>query len=173
MEQQKPKTGQFALRFGLLMGALGITFSLMLHFMDLQYTQSAANSVVGIAIILGILITAIYQYKKANGGYLSLTDALKVGIGAALVGGIISALYTMLYANVIEPDFLERSGEMMRSTLRNDNPDLTTEQIENAVQSQRDFFWVTYPILIIFNLFVGFIVSLVIGLIMRKEQSDY
>ncbi|THD67451.1 DUF4199 domain-containing protein [Robertkochia marina] len=173
MEQQKPKTGKIALNFGIILGAIGIVFALMLHFMDLQYQQSMMTTIVGITVLLGVIVAAIYQYKKANGSYLTLSEALKVGIGTALVGGIISVLFNAVYINLIEPDFIQKSGEFMAENLRTSNPNLTEEQIENAVSNQAKFFWISYPIIIIFNLFVGFIISLIAGLAMKKEENDF
>ncbi|TRZ43681.1 DUF4199 domain-containing protein [Robertkochia solimangrovi] len=172
MENLQPSTGKYALKFGIILAVAGIAFSLLLHFNDLQYSQSWANSLVSTLMLIIILVLAIYQFKKDNGGYLSLSQALKVGIGAAMIAGIISVIYLMLYVNVIEPEFMDRTAEITKSTLQQ-NPDLTPEQIETALKNQKEYFWITYPIVLIFNLFLGFVFSLITGLIMKKEKSDY
>ncbi len=173
MESQPPKTAKYALNYGLILGGLGIVFSLMLYFMDMHYQQGWANTVVAIAIMIFVLILAIIQFKKANGGFLSLAQALKVGIGAALVGGIISVLYTLIFTNVIEPDFWDKSLEMSKPIMAERNPKLTPEQIDNALETQRKFMWVTYPFILIFNLFIGFVISLISGLALKKAESEY
>jgi len=173
MEDQSPKTGKFALNYGILLGAINVVFSLMLHFMDMQYDQGQAKNIISIFVLLAILVIAIYQFKKTNNGFLKLSEALKVGMGAALIAGIIVVLYLLIYFNFIDPGFVDKFSEISRAAMMENNPEMTTEQIENAITMQKDFFWITYPTILIFNLFVGFIVSLITGLAMKKSESEY
>ena len=43
-------------------------------------------------------------------GLLSVRQAIKIGTATALVSGILTVVYLILYANVIEPDFVEKLG---------------------------------------------------------------
>ena len=173
MENQQPKTGKFALNYGLLLGAIGIVYSLMKYFMDLQYQQTAADWIISILLILGILTLSIYQYKKTNHGFLKLSQAIKLGLGVALVGALVSIVYLIIYFNVIDPNFMENSEGVARASIVENNPDFTNEQINNALEMREKFFWIVYPYVIIFNLLVGLVVSLIAGLIMKKSPSDY
>lgn len=172
MKNSQPKTGQFALIYGLILGAIGIAFSLMLYFMDLTYQQSWANSVVGIAILIAVVVIGIFQFKKANGGFLTLAQALKVGMGIALIGAVLSVLYTILFTSVIEPEFWQKNAEVAKAAMV-EGGKMTPEQIDVAVKQQLDFYWVAYPIILIFNIFFGFVVALIAGLVMKKAPSEY
>ena len=57
----------------------------MLYFLDMHYQQSQEAGIVGIIIMIAILIYAFIQFKKINEGYLSLSEALKIGLGISLV----------------------------------------------------------------------------------------
>lgn len=173
MENTQPKTGKFALNYGIILGAINVVFSLMLYSMDLEYDQGIAKTIVSILILLGVIILAIVQFKKANNGTLILSQALKVGIGTALVGAIISIIYLLIYFNFIDPQFMEKSAEITKATMMEKNPELSQEQIDNMLAMQKKFFWLTYPTIIVFNLFVGFIVSLITGLAIKKSPSEY
>lgn len=173
MEQQPPKTGKFALRYGLILAGIGIAFSLMMHFMEMQYQQGMASNLISIVIMIVILCIAIAQFKKENAGMLTLSQALKVGVGAALVSGIITVIYMLIYFNFIETDFLANSAEITKAAMLERNPEMTQEQVDMALEMQQKFFWVTYPTILIFNLFIGFIISLIGGLIMKKTPSEY
>lgn len=172
MENSQPKTGQFALIYGLILGTVGIAFSLMLYFMDLTYQQSWANSVVGIAILVAVVVIGVFQYKKANGGFLTLAQALKVGMGVALVGALISVVYTMIFTSVIEPEFWDKTFEASKAAML-ENSKLTPEQVDATIAQQRQFYWMTYPFILITNIFLGFITALIAGLIMKKAPSEY
>ena len=173
MENQQIKTGSFALKYGALLGGIGITFGIMLVVMELHYEQSWAVTAVNIAIMIAAIIIGIYQFKKANGDYLSLSQALKVGIGVALVAAILNIIYMLILTNVIEPDFWDKSLEIGKSVMLEKNPNMTMEQANNAIEMQKKFMWITYPMILIFNIFVGFVISLIAGLAMKKEKSEF
>lgn len=173
MENTTPTTGQFALRYGLLLGAISIVFSLMLHFMDMQYDQSMSKNIVSIIMLFGIIILAIIQFKRTNGSYISISEALKIGVGTALIGAIITILYLVLYVNVIDPDFHEQIAQLSRAGMKEQNPEMTTEQMDTAIEMQQKFFWVTYPFILIFNIFVGFVISFITGLIVKKAKNEF
>lgn len=173
MDKTLPTTGQFALRYGLLLGAVTIVFSLMLHFMDMQYDQGMAKNIVSMVMLFGIILLAIIQFKKVNQGYISVSEALKIGVGTALIGGIISVLYIMVYVNFIDTNFHEQIAELSRAGMLEQNPEMTQEQMDTAIEMQQKFFWVTYPFILIFNIFVGFVISLITGLIVKKAKNEF
>ncbi|WP_335964492.1 DUF4199 domain-containing protein [Galbibacter sp. PAP.153] len=172
MENTQPTTGKFALKYGIITSVIGIAFSLMLHFMDMQYSQSTGVQIVSTLILVSLVIVAIYQFKKANDGYLELGQALKVGMGVAAIAAVITVIYLVLYINFIEVDYHDKLAEITRAKMIEANPDLSTQQQDQAIEMQRKFFWVTYPIILIFNIFIGFVVSLITGLIMKKTKSE-
>src|SRR5690606_11060089 len=108
---------------------------------------------------------------KQNQGFLSLKEALKVGVGTALVAAIVALVFTYLLTNFFVPDFMDKTAELSRITIKEKNPQITPEQLDNAIEMQKKFFWIAYPMILIFNLFIGFIVSLITGLAMKKEGS--
>lgn len=173
MESTQPTTGQFALRYGLLLGAVTVVFSLMLHFMDMQYDQGMAKNIISIVMLFGIILLAVIQFKKSNEGYISVSEALKVGVGTALIGGIIAIIYTMIYVNFIDPNFHEQIAELSRAGMMENNPEMTQEQMDTAIEMQQKFFWVTYPFILIFNIVVGFVISLIAGLIVKKGKNEF
>src|SRR5690606_28457481 len=108
MEDQSPKTGKFALNYGILLGGLSIVFGLMLYFMDMHYRQDTSILIVSLVIMLGVIILAMSQFKKANRGYMSFSQGIKVGLGLCLIGGIISMAYQLILSNVIDPEMMNK-----------------------------------------------------------------
>ena len=172
MEETQPKTGKFSLNYGLILGGISVVFGLMLYSMDAHYTQDPATTIISILIMVGITAWAIFNFRKANGGYLSLGQALKIGAGIALIAGIIGVLYTILLANVIDPDF---AAKVMDNRLADAaaSGDLTPEQIQQQKEMGIKFFWMGYPFIIIINILIGLVIGLVAGLILKKEKPAY
>ncbi len=173
MEENQSKIGKFSLNFGLITGFIGIVFALILFSMDLHYESGFAIQGVQIAILAAGIILGISQFKKANVGFLSLGQALKLGAGIALVAGILGLLYFFVFSNFIEPDFMDKMYEIGKQQAMEDSPKLTSEQIDQGIEMQKKFAWVTYPVILIFNIIIGLIVGLIGGLIMKKAKPAY
>ena len=173
MEENQPKTGKSALMFGLLTGGVGIIFAIMLFTMEMQYERGVAVQGVQIAILAAGIILAVAQFKKTNSGYLNISQALKVGAGVALIAGIVGLLWFFVFSNLIEPDFMDKSMELAKVKTFEDNPKMTEEQWKQGVEMQKKFAWITYPVILIFNIIIGLIVGLVSGLVMKKQNPAY
>lgn len=173
MEENQPKTGKIALMFGLLTGGVGIIFAIMLFTMEMQYERGVAVQGVQIAILAAGIILAVAQFKKTNSGYLNISQALKVGAGVALIAGIAGLLWFFVFSNLIEPDFMDKSMELAKVKTFEDNPKMTEEQWKQGVEMQKKFAWITYPVILIFNIIIGLIVGLVSGLVMKKQNPAY
>ena len=173
MEENQPKTGKFALNYGLLTGIIGVIFGIMLFAMDMHYEQGAAIQITQTLILAAGIIFAIVQFKKAGGGFLTISESLKVGAGVALIAAIVGLLYFFLLSNVIEPDYLDKMYEIGKIKTMADNPSLTEEQIDQGIEMQKSFAWISYPVIIIINVIIGLIIGLITGLILKKEDAAY
>ncbi|GAB5472784.1 MAG: hypothetical protein Mars2KO_08830 [Maribacter sp.] len=171
MEENLPKTGKFAWTYGLLLGLASIIFSLMLYFAELHYEQSWSVRIIGIILTVIAIFLATSQFKKANGGLLSLSQALKLGAGIGLVGGIIALAFYWVLTNVIEPDFMEKAMAIAKVQAFADNPKLTEEQWAQGMEMQGKIAWLAYPIGIILNVVIGLIIGLFTGLILKKGKN--
>lgn len=171
MEENLPKTGKFAWTYGLLLGLASIVFSLMLYFAELHYEQSWTVRIIGIILIVGAIILATAQFKRANGGFLSISEALKLGAGIGLVGGIIGMAFYWVLTNVIEPDFMDKAMAIAKVNAFADNPKLTEEQWAQGVEMQSKLAWLAYPIGIIIQVVMGLIIGLFTGLVMKKQKN--
>jgi len=54
------------LTYGLILGGVSIIFNLMLFFLDMHTQQSPAVGIVSVVIMIGVLMFAFIQFKKAN-----------------------------------------------------------------------------------------------------------
>ncbi|MEM0934187.1 MAG: DUF4199 domain-containing protein [Bacteroidota bacterium] len=173
MDENQPKPGKFALRFGLILGAISMVFNIMLMSQGLHYEQTLPIQIIGIVILTTVVIIGIQQFKKANGGFLALGDALKLGTGIAVVAAVIGLLYFFILSNFIEPGFMDKVYEIGKEKALVDNPELTEEQIDQGIAMQKKFAWIAYPVILIIQAVIGLVAGLVGGLIFKKAKPDY
>lgn len=173
MENEQPKTGKFSLTYGAIAGGIGIIFGIMLYTMDMHYERGAAVQATQILILAGVIGVGISQFKKANENYLNLSEALKLGAGIALIAGIIGLLYFFVFSNFVEPDFMNNMYEIGKQQALANNPELTEEQIDQGIEMQKKFAWISYPVILILNVIIGLVAGLIAGLILRKQKPAY
>lgn len=174
MENKKITTAQIATNFGLLLGGTNILYGIMLFILDMHYQNDTATSLIGYGFLIGIIIWGIMRFKKINNGYLKLSEALKTGVGTALISGIVIAIYFVIMSQYIDPEFINKSIEYQKQKMLQENPEISLESVDKIFDMQKEFSGpvITSGFIIIFNLFFGFIISLVVGLILKKSQPE-
>ena len=174
MENQKITTATTALNFGLILGGVSLVFSLMLFFLDMHYQGETATSLMGYALLIGLILWAIMHFKKNNDGYISLSEALKTGVGAALISAIIVCIYTIVLIQYLDPEFLDKSIEYQKQKMLQENPEISVESVNKMFDMQKEFSgpFIISGFIIILNLFFGFIISLIVGLIIKKSKPE-
>lgn len=172
MEVQKTEAKKFVLNYGVLLGILSIILGVIMYVTNAYLAPSFIYTAIGFLILIGVITMAIKAYKAENGGFLSLGEALKVGIGVAVIGGIISAIWSFVLMNFIEPEFMSQMMETQREQMAEANPNMTESQMEAAMEMGANFSspWLIMAISLIGNLFFGLLISLVAGLIMKNEN---
>ncbi|QLG43939.1 DUF4199 domain-containing protein [Costertonia aggregata] len=172
MEENQPKTGKYALNFGVLLGGVSIVFALMLFSLDMHYQGGWMVGLVSIVLTTVAIVLAMLQFKKANNGFLSLGQAMKIGVGVCLIGGIIGIAFNQVMANVIDPDMLTKAMTFQRETLE-ETTNLTGEQIDAQMEMVKKF---SSPGMqtafgLIFSVVLGLILSLITGLILKRTEN--
>ena len=146
-----------------------------MYFSGAYKTPSTALGLLGTVILICFIFLGIKAFKTKNRGYLILSDALKTGIGIAMIGGILSGIWNLALTTVIDPNFNTEVLAAQREKTIADNPEFTTEQIDQmlAIAEKIQSPPITFALAIIGSLFFGFIFSLIIGLILQKKEELY
>lgn len=172
MQNPQPSTGKFALNYGLVLGLISVAFVVVLYATNNLLDQNWITTVISFIIMIGVIVYALNAYKKANGGFMSLSQAIKVGLGVALIGALVGAVYNFIFMSFIEPNFIDLIIDKQRETMVEAQPNMTTEQIDQSLEMVKKFAgpWISSAFQIVGGLFFGFIISLIAGLIMKKEN---
>ena len=174
MENQTPSIKTTIINYALILSAISIAFNLMLYFLDMHYQQSQMTGIVGIVIMIGVLIYSFIDHKKLNEGYLSLSEALKIGLGISALAGLIGVAYTFVLTEFLDPNMMEKALDFQLEKMRIDNPEMTQDQLDGIRSMQEKF---SGPLIrsafqIIGSLFIGLIISLIGGLIVKKSRPE-
>jgi len=174
MENQKSSAQSIMLNNGLILGFISILLGVINYAFGNIYDPHWLISVVGILLSITFIVLGIKKIKENNNGFLKLGQALKVGLGIALISGIIYVIYLFIFTSFIEPDFYKNMISFQEQKIMNDNPNLTDEQIEVSVTMMKKFMGpgMTTAFTIAGSLFMGFIISLIAGLIMKKTDEE-
>lgn len=174
MENQKISSKQVILNYGLILGILAIFSSLIPYVLNgLNMDPPLWQKLLGWAILIVVIILGIKKFKDFNNGILSLGEAMKIGLGIALIGALITAIYIFMFFNYVEPDFMGQLAVQMEEKMMEQNPDMSEDQIDMAINMTKKFM---SPLAMVFfmiigNLIMGLIISLIGGLIMKQDES--
>ncbi len=173
MENQKTSAKQIMINYGLLLAFSGIIISLINFSFGDIYKPHWSVQVVSTLALVAFVIFGIKKLKEANGDLLTLGEAIKTGIGITFVAAIISIIYFYVFAKFIEPNFVHNIIEVQRQTVLDKMPDISDEMLAKQAEMTQKYFYVfTFGGILFVNLFLGFVISLITGLIMKKTDEE-
>lgn len=174
MEENQPKTGKFALNFGLILGALSVVFAFMLYTLDMHYQGGIFVLLVSVILGIAVVVIAMLQFKKANGGFMTFGQGLKIGMGVCLIGGIIGIIFNQVLAGVIDPEMMSKATEYQRAQLLEAGT-LSPEQVDQQLEFGKQFSTPSMQIIfgLLFVIVSGFFYSLIPALILKKQKPEY
>lgn len=168
---EKPSTAKLALKWGAILGAALIAYSLVLYL-----TNSVGNSKLGFisfALSMGGLVLAMRDFRTLNGGFMTFGEGVGLGTLTSAVSGLISALFQTFYTTIIDTTVMERMADKARLQLE-ESGKLTDEQIEQQMSFVNMFQspGITFAFSVIFSVIGGLLLSLIIAAIMKKNKTD-
>ncbi|MCO6148499.1 DUF4199 domain-containing protein [Flavobacterium sp. NRK1] len=161
----------------------GITFGLIL-FVEfiISYAfglNSAENKMIGVIMFLFnnilfpflFILLACNNYKnKINGGYISFGESLKAGVSVSVIAAAVSSITTSLFYIII-PEAKTQILEQTKVSLAA-QPGMTAEGMKMALKMTEIFTkpYVMIPFSILIYAFIGLIISLIVGAIVKKDN---
>ena len=177
METKNVNFLSIALRNGILLGLASVAFTVLLYVTDFLYTDNTLLAIItwliNIAISVVFIVIAVEQYKKANEGFLSIGEAIKVGVLVAVIaGGVIGAIYQVIYATIIDPDYYDKVVEVAMkkmSAMANFNEE-QLEEFQDRMYANKPSIVSSFSTSVIFSAIGGLIISAIVGAVKKKEQ---
>lgn len=172
METTAPKTGKYALNYGLILGALSVVFGVMLFILDAHTSREPSTMIISLVMTIGVIFWGVFEFRKANNGFLAIGQALKLGAGIGLIAAIIAIIWQLVLVEILDPDFPAKIMDLQTQELVASG-ELTPEQAAQQKEMGIKFFWFGYPVQLIMSIIVGLIVGLVAGLVFKRSQPAY
>ena len=176
METKNVNFLSIALRNGILLGLASVAFTVLLYVTDFLYTDNTLLAIItwliNIAISVVFIVMAVEQYKKANEGFLSIGEAIKVGVLVAVIAGVIGAIYQVIYATIIDPDYYDKVVEVAMkkmSAMANFNEE-QLEEFQDKMYANKPSIASSFSTSIVFSAIGGLIISAIVGAVKKKEQ---
>ncbi|GGH02129.1 hypothetical protein GCM10011416_21140 [Polaribacter pacificus] len=172
MENQKATSKSIILNYGLYLGIISVLLSLIVYAMGDAHTPHWSISLIGFALLVVLIVLGIKKYKESNDGFISWGQAVKVGVGIALISAVISIAYQQVFVNFIEPDFMNVAMELQNQRMIDQG--LTSEQIDAANEMGKNFSGpvISSAIGLIVSAFLGFVISAIAGAIMKQSKEE-
>lgn len=168
----KTNSRNIIINYGLILGAASVITSVTLYTLNKHLEESWTIFMISMFTMILIIVFAIKKFKLINNGFLTFGEAIKIGVGVAVIGAIIGIIYQQIFQNFIEPDFLNQKLEIARDKMLDSglDDDVVDNQLEMAKKFQTPL--ITSAIGIAISAFLGFVFSAVSGAIMQKKEDN-
>ena len=165
-------TKKYMLEYGTWTGIILVCFAIMLFFLDAHYEDSTSTQIINALIQFSGITIACLAYKKANSSKISWGETRKIGTGVSLIIAIIAIIYTYLLINVIEPGFMNKVLEISYHETLEKYPEALAEMnLNQYIENAKPYIWFTYPAILFFTIFFGFLYSLILGFIIKTKNA--
>jgi hypothetical protein len=169
--EEKTSTARVALKYGLLAAVVTMVYSTILNLSGLGSNKILAS--LSYVFMIVAIVLAMKDFREKNGGFISYGEGLGLGTLTSAVLGLLSSAFTIFYIQFIDSNMLTQSLDQMREELEAKGMD--DAQIEQALEVSQKFMspGIMFVMVILGYLIMGFIFSLIIAAIMRKEKPVF
>ncbi len=168
--EQKVNPWSANLTNGLILGLIGIVYSLVIYFLDLYF-----NKVQGWIFMLAEIVILYFLIKSYRDnfmhGMISYGQALGAGVIICLYYSLIMAVFTYILYTVIDTGLIDKQLAFTEETLQKSG--VPQAQIDAGIKMQAKFMKPAFmvPATIITGMFLGLIFSLIAAAFVRKEGN--
>lgn len=159
------------LRFGALTGLVSIIISFGINAVHLE--TSPIRYLTTAVLVVGIIL-AQRDFKLRNAGFMSYGQGLGVGTVLSVVVGLLSAAFTYVYTNFVDPDMMTRAMEKVRTDMEAKGT-MSDAQIDQAMAMSAKF--TSGPILLVLVLIgsvvIGLLISLITSAVIKNAKPEF
>jgi len=158
---------------GIIIAAVLIVFSLVMYLLDVD-RESPVNYISYLFLAVGLWWAITTYRNNQEGGLISYGKAFSAGFYVGLVASVLVAIYLYIYVQYINPGLIEEILLNAEDEMLSNNPDMTDEQIDQALGMVEKF---TSPVMItimgfIMNVIASTILSLIIAIFAKREDKS-
>jgi hypothetical protein len=158
------------LNSGLILGLIGVAYSLVMYFLDLTLNRNQGYFLLVILIISLYILVKSYRDNYLH-GYMTYGQAVGAGVVIFLYYAIISAIFVYILYTLIDPGLVAKQLANTEEML--EKRGMTQEALDAAMNIQRKIIkpGIMAPFSILGSMVTGVIMSLIVGIFVRKEGN--
>lgn len=163
---------QVIIKFSIIYALANIGMALVMYILEIM-DKSWLITILSLGVNAAIMFFAMKSRKNDTlNGYMTYGQGLGTGMLIAILGGLVTAVYTFVFYSYIDPEFIDKMLEISRAEML--KKDMSDEQIDQALEMSKKFM---SPIMMtvfayIGSLFFGLIISLVLAAVTKNENPN-
>lgn len=168
--EQKVNIWKTNLTNGIILGLVGIVYSLVMYFLDLSLNSIQGYVFILIQIVVLYFLVKLYRDNFMH-GMITFGQALGAGVVICLYYSIIIAIFTYILYAFIDTNLIDKMLAMTEEKLLDRG--LSQSQVDAGMSVQSRIMKPAFiaPISIFGNMFQGLIMSLIVAAFVRKEGN--
>lgn len=171
MENAQSPFKKNATTYGVLLGIIMVFIAVIMYVTGMPLEGKQWPQYLYYLIFPAGIIIAIKNFKIQSKGFLSLSEALKLGLAIAVISALIFVIYSLVFNYIIDPTYNEAIIEIALDKVK-ESPNVTDEQIAQTTKFMK---FMANPALggavwLALSLFFGLIYSLIGGLVMKRDN---
>ena len=169
--EESASTARVALKFGVLGAVVIMVYTTILNVSGLS--QNKLLSSLSFVFLIVVIVLAMKDFREQNKGFMSYGEGLGLGALLSAVLGFLSSMFTMVYIKFIDPELMVKVMDQAREDMEARGMD--DAQIDQAMELSQKFMspGITFALGVFMYILSGFILSLIISAIMRKEKPVF
>jgi hypothetical protein len=159
------------LNSGVIMGTIGIVYTLLMYFLDLSLNKSMGYIFIALSIFLLYYFIKSYRDNYMH-GYITYGQAVGAGVIIYLYYSIISAIFTYILYTFIDPGLTKKLLAMVEEQMIKSGR-VAAEQLDTIMAFQKKIMIpeIQAPLGVIFNMIFGTIIALIVSIFIKKEGN--
>ena len=169
--EQNASTARAALKFGVLGGVVIMVYTSIVNVSGLS--QNTFVPILSFVFMIVVIVLAMKDFREQNKNFMSYGEGLGLGTLLSAVMGFLVSMFNMVYTRFIDPSILTQGMDKVRQNMEAQGKD--DAQIDQAMELSQKFMspGILFFMVVIGYIFMGFLISLVVSAIFRKEKPVF
>ncbi len=169
--EEKVSTARVALKYGVLVAVVIMVYTTIINIAGLS--QNQALSSVQFVFMIAAIVMAMKEFRAQNKGYMSYGEGLGLGTLLSAVMGLLVSMFSSFYNRFIDPTILTQALDKVRMDMEKRGMD--DAQIDMSMEQAQKFMspGIMFFTGVLMTILTGFIVSLVIAAIIRRDKPVF